>query len=55
MMKLDTIIPYLAKIQKYINYATQPVSPAERFFHRKSANIAILRNTDIDYIFTFNF
>ena len=48
MMKLDAIIPYLEKIQKYINYATQPMSPAEIFFHRKSANIARSRNTDID-------
>ena len=38
MIKLDTSIPYLKKIQKiYISHA---------FCHRKSANFALSRNTD---------
>ena len=48
MMKLGTVIPYLKKIQKYMNHVTQPLKYADR----KSANFLISRNTDIDCIFT---
>ena len=35
--------------KKYVNHVIHPLSSAESaFFHRKSANIAISRNTDID-------
>ena len=29
MMKLGTVIPYLRKIQKYINHVTHPLSSAD--------------------------
>ena len=56
MMKLGTFIPYLKKIQKvWIAWNTPWVLLTSAFFHRKSANFAILRNTDIDYILINNF
>ena len=46
-MKLDTVIPYLKKIQR----RTLPsVLLTSGFFHWKSTNFAISRNTDIIYI-----
>ena len=39
LMKVGTLIPYLKKIEKRYESA---------FFHRKSANFAISRDTDID-------
>ena len=51
MMKLDTVVPYLKKIQKNINHMTNPMIPADLgFFHGKSVIFVIYRNTDIDYI-----
>ena len=50
MMKLGTVIPYPKKIQKYIwiTWHTPWVLLTSAFFHQKSANFAIWRNTDID-------
>ena len=52
MMKLGTIIPCLKKIQK-INEPrhTSSILLTSAFIHQKSANFAMLRNTNIDYIF----
>ena len=51
MMKLGTDIPYLKKIQKiYESRHTPWLLLISAFFHRKSANFVISRNTDIDYI-----
>ena len=47
-MELGAVIPYLKKIQKYINHVTHLFSST--FFNRKSATFAVLRNTDIDCI-----
>ena len=49
-MKHDTVIPYLKKIQKvYESRDTHlEFSLKSAFFHRKSANFAISRDTDID-------
>ena len=59
IMKLGTVIPYLKKIKKkkYLNCLTLSlcVLLASAFFHRKSANFAISRNTDIDCISIHNF
>ena len=56
MMKPGTIIPYQKKIQKYMNHVTHPMSSADiNIFHRKSANFAISRNTEIDCILIHNF
>ena len=42
MMKLGTVIPYLSEIQKL------SAKKRSAFFHQKSENFAISRNTDID-------
>ena len=56
MKKLSKVIPYLKKIQKYINHVTHPLSSADiSIFHRKSANFAISINTDIDCNLKHNF
>ena len=56
MMKLGTVIPYLEKIQKNMNHVAHPLSSADiSIFHRKSANFAISRNTDIECILIHNF
>ena len=56
MMKLGTVTPFLKKIQKYINHVTDPFNSADiGIFHRKSANLVISRNTDIDCILMHNF
>ena len=56
VMKLGIIMPYLKKIKKYLNHVTFPLSSADSaFFHRKSANFAISRNTDTDSICIHNF
>ena len=56
MMKLNTVIPYLNKIQKIcITWHTPSFLLTSLFFHRKSANFAISWNTDIDCIFIHNF
>ena len=49
MMKVDTIMPYLKKIN------TPEVLLTSAFFHQKSANFAISRKTDIDCILIHNF
>ena len=41
------VVPYLKKIQKYMNHVT--------FFHWKLANFVISRNADIDCILLHNF
>ena len=42
MMKLGTVIPYLKKTQKYMNYVTHPlISDDIIIFHWKSVNFAI--------------
>ena len=59
MLTLGTVIPYPKNIQKYLNHVTHHLSSAgiSIFFllHRKSANFAIRRHTDIDCILTHNF
>ena len=57
MVKLGTVIPYPKKIQKiYESRNTPPrVLQTSAFFHQKSANFAILGNTDIDCILIYNF
>ena len=56
VMKLGTVIPYPKRSKKYMNLVTLPLSSAEiSIFHRKSANFAISRNTDIDCILIYNF
>ena len=42
MMNLDRVIPYLKKIQKYINHVRHSLISADiSIFHRKSANTDI--------------
>ena len=56
MMKFGTVIPYLKKIQKYINHVAHLLSSADiGIFHWKSATCAISKYTDIDYILIYNF
>ena len=57
MMKLSTIISYLKKIQKYIwiTWDTSWVLLTSTFFHWKSANFVISRNTGKDCILINNF
>ena len=52
MMTLGAVVPYPQKIQKkYINHLTHQLSSADiSIFHRKLANFAIPRNTDVDCI-----
>ena len=39
-----------------MNYVTHPLRSADiSIFHRKSANVAISRNTDVDCILLYNF
>ena len=55
MIKLGTVIPYLKKIKNiWITVHTHWVPLTSAFFHRKSANFAISRNTCIDYILIQN-
>ena len=54
MMKLGTVVLCPKKIQKiYESRDTSLLTSA--FFHQKSANFAISRNTDIDCILIDNF
>ena len=56
MMKLGPVIPYIKKIQKYINHVANSLSSADiNIFHWKSENFAISRNEDIDCILMNNF
>ena len=57
MMKLGTVIPYLKKIQKIYEWCYTPPEFCwhQHFFHQKSANFVISRNTDIDCILISNF
>ena len=56
MMKLGTVILYLKKFKKYMNYMTHPLSSASiSIFSLEIANCAISRNTDIDCILMHNF
>ena len=56
MMKLGTVIPYLRKIQKICKSRDRPlISGDVSIFHRKSANFAISRNTDMYWILIHNF
>ena len=56
MLKFGTVIPYLEKIQKYINHVTHPLSSADiSIFLPDSENYAISRNTDRDCILMHNF
>ena len=50
MMKLDTVIPYLRKIQKnHLNHVIHSLISADiTIFSQEIANLAISRNTDID-------
>ena len=43
MMKLGTVIPYLKKIQNYINHVTQPLSSAD-------INIFLMEISKVGYI-----
>ena len=50
------VIPYLKKVQKiWITWHTPWVLLKYAFFHQKSANFAISRNTDIDCNLIHNF
>ena len=58
MMKLGTVLPNLKKIQEIyescntlLDFSSADIS----IIHRKSANFAISRNTDIDCILVHNF
>ena len=53
IMKLGTVIPYLKKIQKI--FESRDVILKSAFFHWKSANFVVPRNTDIDCILVHNF
>ena len=58
MMKLDTVILYLRKIQKIYKSREHPLSSAlltSGFFRWKSTNFATSRSTDVDWILTHNF
>ena len=57
MMKLGTVIPYPKKIRKIYESRDTPVEfcSHRHFFHRKSINFAISRNTDIDCNLIHNF
>ena len=56
MMKLGRVIPYRKKVKKYMNHVTHLLSFADiSIFHRKSANSAVSRNTDIDCFLIHNF
>ena len=58
MMKLGMVIPYLKKIQKIYESRDTPspwVLLTSAFFHRKSENFVISRNTDVDCISIHNF
>ena len=50
MVKLDTVIPYLKKIQEIYESRDTHLE----FVHRKSANFAKSRNADIDSILIHN-
>ena len=52
-MKLGTVIPYLKEIKKTMNQVIHPLTYAA-FFHGKSSNFVISRNTDIDCILVHN-
>ena len=55
-MKLSTVNLNLRRSKKYINHVTHSLSTADTtIFYRKSADFAISRNTDIDYILVHNF
>ena len=57
MMKLGTVIPYLKKIKKIYESCDPALEfcSLSAFFHRKSANFVISRNTDIYCILIHNF
>ena len=57
MMKLGTVVPYLKKIQKYINYVIHPLSSADImiFSPEISKFCYIKKSTDIDCILIYNF
>ena len=57
MTKLVIIIPYLGKNQKTYEsrHTILEVCVHQRFFQRKSANFAKLRNTDINCILIHDF
>ena len=51
MIKLDTFIPYLKKIQKHVNHVTHPSSSTGiSIFYRKLETIVISRIADVDCI-----
>ena len=62
IMNIGTVIPYLKKIQKYVNHVTlyeniwtRWVLLTSAFIHWKSANFVISRNIDIDCILVHDF
>ena len=57
MIEFGTIIPYQKKIQKTYESRATPLEFcwSKHFFHRKSADFTISRNTDIDCILMHNF
>ena len=57
IMILDKVIRYLKKIQKTYESRGSPrvFCGHGHFFHRKSSNFAISRNTDIDFLLIHNF
>ena len=51
-----TLIPYLKKVQKIYNHVMHNLSSADgSIFYRKSANFAIIINTNIDFILIYYF
>ena len=56
IMKLDTLIPYLKRIQKIYKSRDASVEfPDISIFYRKSATFVVSKNTDIDSILTRSF
>ena len=54
MMKLDTVIPYLKKIQKIYESCDTLIKHPSAFFHRNQ-QILLYQETDIDCVLIHNF
>ena len=56
VMNFGAVIPYLKKIQKFMNHATNRfISVGISIFLPEISNVAISRNIDIDCILIHNF
>ena len=56
VMNFGAVIPYLKKIQKFMNHATNRfISVGISIFLTEISNVAISRNIDIDCILIHNF